>query len=124
MTTSEVATPVSPHLSRDAVELLQALLLDQLAEHADHAAECRATADGLMGQTDSDSVLERELAETSASRSMVALLETRQALQRLDNGTYGTCEACEEPIPFERLEAIPHARRCVSCPDSPIGFLG
>jgi RNA polymerase-binding transcription factor DksA len=123
MTTSEVATPVSPHLSDHGVELLRTLLLCQMAEHADHAAECRATADELTGQTDSDSALERELAETSASKFMIALLETRQALERLDKGTYGICEGCATPIPSERLEAIPHARRCVSCPDSP-GFLG
>ncbi|MFM7044127.1 MAG: TraR/DksA family transcriptional regulator [Ilumatobacteraceae bacterium] len=37
------------------------------------------------------------------------------ALQRLDDGTYGTCEKCEQPIADERLEAVPWASRCVRC---------
>lgn len=36
------------------------------------------------------------------------------ALQRLDDGTYGTCTTCGEPIPAERLEALPAADRCIA----------
>jgi DnaK suppressor protein len=36
-----------------------------------------------------------------------------RALDKLDSGTYGTCEVCGEPIPDERLEALPGARYCV-----------
>ncbi len=35
------------------------------------------------------------------------------ALQRIDDGTYGRCEACGEPIGEARLEAIPAARFCI-----------
>lgn len=35
------------------------------------------------------------------------------ALRKVDEGTYGTCEACGKEIPAERLEAIPGARFCV-----------
>lgn len=124
MTMSDSKTRAPAWPSCDAVELLRSLLLCQMAVLADQAAECRATADELTGQTDSDSLLERELAETSATNCFVALLEAREALRRLDDGTYGICEACAMPIPYERLEAIPHARRCVSCPASPAGLLG
>jgi DnaK suppressor protein len=37
------------------------------------------------------------------------------ALQRLDEGGYGMCEGCAEPIPVERLEVFPSATSCVSC---------
>ena len=37
------------------------------------------------------------------------------ALARLDEGTYGTCTRCGQPIPEERLEAVPYAVLCVSC---------
>lgn len=36
-----------------------------------------------------------------------------RALEKLDSGTFGTCEVCGEPIPDERLEALPGARYCV-----------
>ncbi|MGH8999945.1 MAG: TraR/DksA C4-type zinc finger protein [Acidimicrobiia bacterium] len=39
--------------------------------------------------------------------------ELDRALRKLDEGTYGTCEACGKPIPPERLEALPGARLCV-----------
>lgn len=35
------------------------------------------------------------------------------ALRRLDEGTYGLCEACGEPIGDERLEALPATRFCL-----------
>ena len=37
------------------------------------------------------------------------------ALERLDDGTYGTCEACGKPIPDARLDAVPWASTCVAC---------
>lgn len=36
-----------------------------------------------------------------------------RALRRLDDGTYGSCEACHQPIADERLEAEPATRFCV-----------
>lgn len=41
------------------------------------------------------------------------LAEVEAALERLDEGTYGRCEACGRPIPAERLEARPATRFCV-----------
>ncbi|MHB8671284.1 MAG: TraR/DksA C4-type zinc finger protein [Acidimicrobiales bacterium] len=41
------------------------------------------------------------------------LNDVEHALARLDDGTYGTCEACGEPIGDERLQAMPAARFCV-----------
>lgn len=41
------------------------------------------------------------------------LNDIEHALKRLDDGTYGTCEACGKPIADDRLEAMPAARFCV-----------
>ncbi len=41
------------------------------------------------------------------------------ALVKLDAGYYGVCEMCEEPIPFERLDAVPSARLCMTCQARP-----
>ena len=40
------------------------------------------------------------------------LADVEHALRRLDDGTYGTCEACDQPIDDARLEAMPAARLC------------
>ena len=42
------------------------------------------------------------------------LADVSHALRRIDEGTYGTCEACGKPIGDERLEALPAARFCVN----------
>lgn len=44
-----------------------------------------------------------------------ALKDVEDALDRLHRGTYGICEGCGQPIPADRLEAVPTARRCVDC---------
>ena len=41
------------------------------------------------------------------------LLEVEGAVQRLERGTYGTCQVCGRPIGDERLEAMPATRFCV-----------
>jgi DnaK suppressor protein len=41
-----------------------------------------------------------------------------EALDRLETGDYGTCLACEEPIPEKRLRALPWARYCIPCQES------
>lgn len=41
------------------------------------------------------------------------LAEVEHALHRLDDGSYGTCEACGRPIDEGRLEAVPAARFCL-----------
>lgn len=43
------------------------------------------------------------------------LREVQDALRRLEQGTYGVCYECEEPISGKRLDAVPWAKFCVSC---------
>ena len=38
-----------------------------------------------------------------------------EALHRLEKGTYGSCEECDEEIPAARLQALPFATLCVTC---------
>lgn len=39
--------------------------------------------------------------------------QIEEALQAIENGTYGVCAVCGEDIPFERLEALPFAQTCI-----------
>ena len=43
------------------------------------------------------------------------LREIDDTLRRLDQGNYGVCMECDEPISAKRLEAVPWARFCVTC---------
>jgi DnaK suppressor protein len=46
-------------------------------------------------------------------RTKLRLVE--EALAKIDEGTYGVCERCEEAIPGKRLELLPFTRYCVQC---------
>src|SRR5262249_44745037 len=52
---------------------------------------------------------------TLLANEQYIVAEAREALNRLNNGTYGTCEACGQSIAPARLEAIPFTRYCVKC---------
>ncbi len=43
------------------------------------------------------------------------LARTERALAKLDEGTYGQCDACGAPIPPGRLRALPDGGLCVAC---------
>lgn len=49
------------------------------------------------------------------SIDVMLLREIREALERIDDGEYGHCGECDEPISKKRLEAIPWARHCIEC---------
>jgi RNA polymerase-binding transcription factor len=63
--------------------------------------------------------VERISTTAVARRLYATATEVDRALERLSAGTYGTCETCGDPIPPERLEAIPWASTCVSCSGAP-----
>jgi len=59
-------------------------------------------------------------AEVGEARSLAGSLEdqlaaVQEALARIDDGTYGLCQSCGQPIGEARLEAMPETRWCISC---------
>jgi len=116
MTAPLASSSTTDHLVARDVEALRVVLADELeAQHA-QVHEFQATVDRLTGQPDSDSVLERELAERSRHRALEVITEIEHALRRIAAVGYGTCERCGGPVALERLRAIPFTRHCVRCP--------
>jgi len=76
-----------------------------LAAYTDHMADQGTDA------------MEREKQFLMASKEGRYLWHVNQALGRLYNNPdkFGTCESCGSAINFERLDALPHARLCISC---------
>jgi RNA polymerase-binding protein DksA len=56
---------------------------------------------------------ERVLALEKRLKSL--LKEVEHALVKFEQGTYGLCDVCSQPIPAERLEALPQANICLRC---------
>lgn len=59
---------------------------------------------------------EMNLALRQKAESKIKSIES--ALQRMEQGTYGRCEKCSQPIDPERLEILPEANLCVKCAKS------
>jgi DnaK suppressor protein len=62
-----------------------------------------------------DALQAQAMAKASGERRALQLREIDAALRRIDDGSYGDCERCEEPINPRRLDADPTARLCIDC---------
>jgi RNA polymerase-binding protein DksA len=56
---------------------------------------------------------DREMASTLEDNSTHVLVEIDAALKRIDEGTFGVCTRCGQPIDAKRLEALPWATLCI-----------
>ena len=89
--------------------------LAELEDRADHVEE------DLRHPLEADSEEQAaDLADDEALAGVSAVLrreigETRAALARVEQGTYGYCGRCGGPIAAQRLEALPTATRCIHC---------
>ncbi len=67
-----------------------------------------------LGDVGSD-YYSQELSLDLIENERAALYEIEEALRRLEQGTYGVCEECGQPIARERLELLPYTRYCIQC---------
>ncbi len=88
----------------------------EIAEH-EVVALMRHSGDGAGDdQADAGSkTLEREQELSLANNAREMLVQSRRAIERLENGTYGVCENCGNAIGKLRLEAAPRATLCLPC---------
>lgn len=73
------------------------------------------TADALDGRL---RATEREFATRNLEAGMAKLRETRDALDRIGDGTYGSCSDCGVAISPGRLAAVPWAALCIRCQEA------
>ncbi len=62
-----------------------------------------------------DAMQAQAMAQASGQRREAMLREIATALKRIDDGSFGICQGCEEPINPKRLEVDPTVRLCVDC---------
>ena len=80
----------------------------------DETEEIVGTADNHPAETAS-ATLDREIDYTLEENSEHVLAAINDALRRIEEGTFGICRTCGQPISRERLEAIPYATQCIDC---------
>lgn len=98
----------------------EAELVAEIGAERDAAIDA-AAATGI-GATDvndlEDQASKRErttLQDAEVRRDRTELADVRAALASLNDGTYGTCIDCAQPIDLQRLAAAPSAARCIVC---------
>lgn len=58
---------------------------------------------------------DREFSMGIASDERKVIYELDDALKKIEDGAFGTCEDCKNLIAKNRLKAVPHARLCIKC---------
>jgi RNA polymerase-binding protein DksA len=56
-----------------------------------------------------------EVVDALGNEAREEIAKISAALVRLDNGRYGTCSECSEPIGVDRIKAYPYADECIEC---------
>jgi len=79
---------------------------------SDELGDFVTSGDGNLGDT-ATATFDRELDHTLEEGAQQTLDSIKDALRKLDDGSYGTCEVCGKPIGEGRLAAIPWARLCI-----------
>ena len=118
--TGSGAPPAEPPGVREALAAERDSTLDQVAglerEFGDIvAASQAANADDEHDPEGATIAYERQHVVALLEQARAHLAAIDEALSRLDEGDYGRCEVCGEPIAPERLAARPTATRCVTC---------
>ena len=105
-------------MSDDARQRLEEIR-DELRERVDALSEPpELGASQGFGKRIGDGTTEaiRRLTDIGVGASFEERLDrVERALEKLDEGTYGTCDACGKSIPAPRLQAMPDSVLCVTC---------
>lgn len=110
-------------MNQERLEHFRKILLEELRRHTENvrgeqaaALEFSAADDGVKDTVDmSLHDVNQEIALRLGERESQIVADIDQALLRIDEGTYGTCARCGEPINERRLEALPTARYDAKC---------
>jgi RNA polymerase-binding transcription factor DksA len=124
-TAAKASAPKSP-FSKKFLDTQQAALVSEREVYLRQATNLKAEADALVLDMDPGDVqfdeesgegdtvqVERERDLVLSAQALQAVSEIDHALAKFDLGTYGICEVSGDPIPEERLDAIPWARERV-----------
>ena len=99
-------------------EALKTLLRERLAQLQQRLSSIKRDATQSHSGDSAEQAQEREndeVVDAIGNETAQSVRDIGLALDRIDAGTYGECEACGEQISMGRLEVVPEAPRCVNC---------
>ncbi|MCW2948330.1 MAG: prokaryotic dksA/traR C4-type zinc finger family protein [Actinoallomurus sp.] len=92
---------------RTEIATAESQIAERMSDAAEGAGDDQADAGAKTFER------EQEMALTYNARDLLA--QNERAIDRIEQGTYGVCESCGQPIGKARLQAFPRATLCVTC---------
>ncbi len=110
---------------REQLEIQKADLEEELASHGrvqSETGDWQGASVGFEGEEADPNDVADQIEELATNVPLVEELESKhldvvEALEKMDSGIYGICEASGEPIPLDRLKANPSARTLLEYAD-------
>lgn len=108
---------------RSSLEALRDDLRSQLESHGANPDDDSMDESGLDTQfaDAAQTAAERDKELRVVEKLRDQLVAVNRAMERIQDGTYGTCERCGATIPEERLEALPYVALCLDCKQKSAG---
>jgi DnaK suppressor protein len=100
--------------ARERLLEMKRQVLREISDDLKHGRE-GAKDDGMDTYDLASEERDREINFILSDREREKLQSIEEALERIEEGSYGICESCESEIAPARLEAMPFTRLCVSC---------
>lgn len=99
-------------LKNQLLSMKEAILNGSILTQRD---DLHVSSDDLADEADlANSVVEQQVSFNMRQRELDKLRQIDEALHRIENGTYGECEDCGEPIGFKRLKNQPFTELCIT----------
>lgn len=108
--TDDQVTELHQELTRQLRRLERSM---KLTDEAARPVELDQTAVGRLSRM--DSLQNQGLTKSLQERERIKLARLKEALARVEAGTYGVCPECGADIPFGRLSVFPEAPSCAAC---------
>ncbi len=86
-------------------------ILNNITNEIDEISRCDIKDEGDFAAASMDSGRDYQI----YLKQKQELKEIEEALKKIEEGRYGICEMCDEPISEERLKIKPHAKYCIIC---------
>jgi RNA polymerase-binding protein DksA len=100
-------------LRERAAQLREEIRQTLLKSDSEHYLQIADSVRDLEDESFADLMVDVSLAEIDRDLEELRAIEAAQL--RMADGSYGICGVCEKPIDSRRLEATPHAPRCIDC---------
>lgn len=115
-----MSSPLNPDQIKHFQRLLEEkrnLLFNQAKETLEN--EMILSADDRFDEVDqASSEYMQSFSFRLRGRERYLMSKIEHALRKIEEGTYGVCEECDEPISLKRLEARPEAPLCIQCKEA------